>query len=225
MRIKKISDNEVSVYLTASELEDFELRMDGGVPREESLHGFLYNIIELVRNETDFDPFGGGRLVVEAMHTTDGMKLRICRLGGRRKLTRAEFKRVKKISAKKPDPELEMLKAYAELLGLLGALESTVPTEKRCSFTFVFDGFKAMEQALIHINDNELGKCALYRSGGRYAIVVRTKRSERVYNVLTEFALISHDGSVLAADIAEGWQEVARGAKLVEMAQAVRDMR
>lgn len=224
MRIRKISDNEVSVYLTASELEDFELRMDGGVPQEESLHGFLYNVMELVRSETDFDPFGGGKIVVEAMHTADGMKLRICRLG-RRKLTRAEFKRVKKIRVKKPDPELEGLRAYLELLGLLGALESAVPRERRSSFTFVFDDFASMEQALIHTDDKALGSCVLYRDGSRYAIVVKTKSTERLYNVLTEFALTSHGGSVLAADIAEGWHEIARGAKLVEMAQAVRDMR
>lgn len=224
MRIRKISDNEVSVYLTASELEEFEFRMEGGEPREESLHGFLYNVMELVQSETDFDPYDGGKLVVEAMHTTDGMKLRICRLG-RRKLTRAEFDRVKKIRVKKPDPEMEGLKAYLELLGLLGAFESVAPREKRSSFTFVFDDFASMEQALIHTDDKELGNCVLYRSGARYAIVVRTKRSERVYNVLTEFALTSHGGSVLAADIDEGWQEIARGSKLVEMAQAVRDMR
>lgn len=224
MRIRKISDNEVSVYLTARELEDFDFRMEGGVPREESLHDFLYNVMELVQSETDFDPYDGGKLVVEAMHTPDGMKLRICRLG-RRKLTRAEFDKVKKIRVKKPDPELEGLKAYAELMGLLGALESLVPRERRSSFTFVFDDFASMEQALIHTGDKELGGCTLYRSGQRYAIVAKTKRSEKLYNVLTEFALTSRGGSVLAADIAEGWQELARGAKLVEMAQAVRNMR
>ena len=55
MRIRKISDNEVSVYLTTRELEDFDFRMEGGVPHEESLHDFLYNVMELVQSESFFE--------------------------------------------------------------------------------------------------------------------------------------------------------------------------
>ena len=224
MRIRKISDNEVTVYLNTEELEDFEFSMEDGVPREESLHNFLFNVMELVQNETDFDPYNGGRLVVEAIHSPNGMKLLISRLE-RRRLTREEFSRVKRIKVRKPDPEFEGLKAYAELLGLLGALEHIAGRDERKSFTFVFDSFTALEDALVNIEDKDLGGCAIYRSGARYAFVVKAKRSDRIYNVLSEFADICHGGSVLAADIGEGWRELAKDAKLTELAQAVRNMK
>ena len=224
MRIKKISSDEVTVYLSRQDLEYFDFHVDGGVPREGELNNFLFELMEVVHNETGFDPYTGGQVMVEAVHSQSGMKLNISRVsvGKRQKLTRAQFGRVKSISVKSEEAKIRdnLAKLAHDLM-----LNSQNSAKRQASETFVFGSFDDMELALCSAELEDIIKCVLYRSGDRYAIVARTRSGSRLYNTLSEFADIFCGGDVLAADINEGWIEVAGGEKLKAMAEAVRSMR
>ena len=121
MRIKKISGNEVTVYLDTHDLEYFNFKTENGIPEEKEINEFLFDLMELVHNETGFDPYKGGRVMVEAIHSEHGMRLNICRIGGRsgKKLTREQFERVKNVrAAKRSSSEKLSVEEYDELVHL-----------------------------------------------------------------------------------------------------------
>ena len=227
MRIKKISGDEVTVYLNSNDLEYFNFHVENGIPDEGDLNSFLFDLMELVQTETGFDPYNGGRVMVEAIHTAHGMRLNICRIGKakREKLTREQFKKVKRIRVREKSRADEIsVEEYDELVRMIRDLGTVLGSLEAGQETFVLDGFNTMERALCRLNDEELENCVLYRDGTRYAIVSKGKSGKRIRTVLNEFADISHGGDILADDINEGWTEVVRGNKLIEMARALRDM-
>ena len=226
MRIKKISGDEVMVYLNSNDLEYFNFHVENGIPDEGDLNSFLFDLMELVQNETGFDPYNGGRVMVEAIHTSHGMRLDICRIGKhKKKLTRKQFNNVKGIRVRERSSADEMsVEEYDELVRMIRDLGKALGALETGRETFVLKGFNAMEKALCHLTDAELEHCILYREGSRYAIVSHGKAGKRIRTILGEYAEITHGGDILADDINEGWTELVRGDKLIEMAQALRDM-
>ena len=227
MRIKKISGDEVTVFLNANDLEYFNFHVENGIPDEGDLNSFLFDLMELVQTETGFDPYNGGRVMVEAVHTSHGMRLNICRIGRakRKKLTREQFKKVKSIRVREKSRADEMsVEEYDELVRMIRDLGTVLGSLEEGQETFVLDGFNEMEKALCNLTDEELEHCVLYRDGARYAIVSSGNAGKRIKTVIGEYAGISHGGDILADDINEGWTELVRGDKLVEMARALRDM-
>ena len=215
------------MYLDTHDLEYFNFKTENGIPEEKEINEFLFDLMELVHNETGFDPYKGGRVMVEAIHSEHGMRLNICRIGGRsgKKLTREQFERVKNVrAAKRSSSEKLSVEEYDELVSLLrdiGQLRDAVSSSKE---TFVINGFTSMEAALCKLPDEELANCVLYRSDARYAIVSENSVGSRLRHILGEYADHYHGGDVLADDIDEGWEELVRGGKLIEMAQALRRM-
>lgn len=227
MRIKKISGDEVMVFLNARDLEYFNFHAENGVPEAGDINNFLFDLMELVHTETGFDPYNGGRVMIEAMHTEHGMKLSICRIGCRseKKLTREQFKRARGVRARVPGVADKIsAEEYDELVRLLHDIsvlkEAITPSRE----TFILDSFSAMEAALCNLAEEELKNCVLYRGGSRYAIVSRCAGKGRLRNVLGEYAELYYGGELLADDISEGWTELVRGEKLLEMARALRKM-
>lgn len=219
LRIKKISNNKIVVQLTDSDLKQFDLDFDKAMPQAVDLHNFLFEVMEVVQNETGFDPYHGGQVVVEASPSEEGISLVISKIktAGHR-ITREEFRRAKGIMVKQKE-------SVASLSDLAFAKKHTGDTKCKDKDTvFVFDGFDTLESAMCNLADECFDGVALYRNNKRYAVVARFTPTDRAFNVLSEYAAKTVQNSVCAYDISEGWTLVACGGELKRMAENIRDM-
>lgn len=217
MKIKQISCDTVSVYLTREDLELFDISPETIGPQSGELNRFLFMIMETVKFETEFDPYNG-QVVVEARTMPEGLHLIISKLGARiHKLTREEFKRARSVSVIK---NLTPMEVEAAVLGNSGEKRH----RKRKS-VFIFDSFKELEDGIGRIDDEIMGKCELYRSEKRYALIGEISRTDRAYSILNEFSSLYKVSDILADDICEGWNAVAKGSELARMAAELRKMR
>lgn len=217
MRIKQISCDKVSVYLTNEDLELFDISPDSLGPQSNDLHQFLFMLMETVKFETEFDPYNG-QVIVEAKMTMDGLHLMISKLGGDNvhKITREEFKRARSVRAVKSLKPLE----------ISGKGISAPSKAKRAGKTgvFVFDGFRELESAILLVDDGTLGKSELYRNGKRYALIGEITKNSRQHGILNEFAALYKMSDLLADDIREGWKSVAKHSALTDMVSELRKM-
>lgn len=212
MRIKKISDDKIVVQLTDTELERFVPEIKGKVPQASDLHKFLFEVMELVRSETGFDPYHGGQVVVEAAAYPDGMSLVISKIKTKRRMTRDEFAEVKAIRVK--TSESRQRRAHGR------------PRRKKvCENTvFIFDNFSDFESAVTVLGDINFSQSRLFRRRNSYALSVSRKLGERECNILSEYALKTVRNDICAYNISEMWNKVADGNELAEMAKNLRDM-
>ncbi|MCH5212987.1 MAG: adaptor protein MecA [Oscillospiraceae bacterium] len=232
MRIKKVSSDRVTVYLSSGDLEFFNFHPDGDPPKVGDLHNFLFELMEVVRSETGFDPYNGGQVMVEAMHSSEGMKLEISKIGVSkpRKLTREQFNKAKSVRVRTKDFEFKDINAlskeeFLRLIRNISACAKDAIDRKPGRETFIFADFSALEATLCLLDSDDFEEFVLYRREEKYAIVAKIKRWEKTYNLLSEFSESNRGGDILAADIREGWKEVARGEALQAMADAVKSMR
>lgn len=79
MKIEKIEINRVKVTLSAPDLIDMNINLKSLAPGSPKLHGFLHEIMERVRKETDFNPYNG-QVVVEASPEGDGVVLTVTKI-------------------------------------------------------------------------------------------------------------------------------------------------
>lgn len=227
MRIKKISSDKVTVYLSRQDLEFFDFCPGDTVPQSGDLHKFLFDIMEVIQTETGFDPYHGGQVVVEAVHSPDGMRLNIRKIGmvKQEKLTRSQFEKIKSVKVCDASSSKAVRNRLLKVLEQLQAESKGVSEIHKTEYeTFIFSDFAALEAGLCMLDDDTAEKCVLYRNNERYALVARIERYSKEYNLLSEYAVICRGGDVLAADIREGWKELAREDKLAEMAEAMRNM-
>ncbi|MGN0162657.1 MAG: adaptor protein MecA [Candidatus Ornithomonoglobus sp.] len=228
MRIKKISRDEVMVYLTMQDLEYFDFNPAGKIPQQADLHRLLFEIMELVQTETGFDPYHGGQVVVEASASAVGMNLAISKVntGRKRRMTREEFKKVRAVRVKQDsDPDIfsnDEIRELIDRLGIGAAIKENMRSKK--NEIFIFNEFTSLEGALCLLPDAVTEKCSLYRSGSRYALLTALTKGSRYSNILSEFAQSSCTYEIVERDIREGWIPVAEKAALVDMAGAIRDM-
>ena len=218
LKIKQISCDKVSVYLTNEDLELFDISPETLGPQSNDLHQFLFMLMETVKFETEFDPYNG-QVIVEAKMTVDGLYLLISKVcgDGVHKITRDEFRRARSVRAVKSLKPLEISGK-----NMTGSMKS-----KRGSKTsvFVFDGFRELESAILLVDDGTIEKCELYRDGKRYALISEISKNSRPHGILNEFAALYKMSDVLADDIREGWKSVAQHDDLAEMVRELRDMR
>ena len=229
MRIKKISRDEVMVYLTMQDLEHFDFNPGVKIPQEADLHRLLFQVMELVQTETGFDPYHGGQVVVEASASAVGMNLAISKINTQRRprITREEFRRAKTVRVRQKslstdDFTNDEIRQLIERLGIGAAVKERVMREK--NEIFIFDDFASLEGALSLLPDEVTRDCALYRRDGRYALLTSIKKGSRWSNMLSEFAGRSCTYDIVGNDIREGWSRVAEKQALVDMAGAIRDM-
>ena len=230
MRIRKVSDNEISVFLSEQELDFFDIHPEEKIPKSGELHRFLYAVMEAVQDETGFDPYNDGQVMVEASPVHNGMNLIISKLGAGRavkKLTRDQFKRVKAVRVRESKSR-KAIKDFDELADALGIRDIIRSEEQRRKYgmnVFIFDCFSDMEDALSLMPRELAGSCSLFRNKKSYALITPVRNNTKIYNMLTEYSVSASVNEVLANDIREGWLRVAEGEKLSEMADAVRSMK
>lgn len=226
MRIKKISRDKVMVNLSSNDLEYFDINPADKIPQSGALHRLLYEVMEYVRDETGFDPYTGGQVIVEASATQGGMNLFIRKIRTRGRMTREEFGRVKSIKAKKHE-EYEGVLSRNDILRLMEGLGLNLTVSRKTAKLgeiFFFDSFVDLEAALCHIPDDIVTDCSLYRNDTRYALITNLARGTRISNILSEFASSYAPAGVAADDIKEGWSMVAKGQTLVHMSEEIRKM-
>ncbi|MGM9936755.1 MAG: adaptor protein MecA [Candidatus Ornithomonoglobus sp.] len=230
MRIKKISRDEVMVYLTMQDLEYFDFNPGEKIPQQADLHRLLFEVMELVQTETGFDPYHGGQVVVEASASAVGMNLSISKVktGRKHRITREEFKKAKTVRVKQgmgfgsDDFSNDEIRELIDRLGIGDAIKEKMKSKK--NEIFIFDEFTSLEGALSLLPDEVTKKCALYRNGSRYALLTALIKGSRYSNMLSEFARSSCTYEIVERDIREGWSPVAEKEALVDMAGAMRDM-
>lgn len=222
MKIKQISCDTVSVYLTNEDLELFDISLESLGPHSGDLHQFLFMLMETVKFETEFDPYNG-QVIVEARTTVGGLHLLISKLSGEvHKLTREEFRRARGVRVIK---NLTPLEIGSHLNNSGGSLKNVRLKRKNKKSVFVFDGFKELEDGIALVDEDVIKKGELYRNGKRYALISDITLNDRAYSILNEFASLYKTSDILANDIREGWKSVAKHEKLAEMAEALRSMR
>ena len=221
MKIRKISCDEIMVFLTNDDLEYFEIEPENIAPQSSELHRFLFVLMETVQDETGFDPYHG-QVVVEAVPTKNGLHITISKLdqkGG--KISRNDFRRARGVRA-----TANKSQNYKQLNDRSSENGSTrIKSDKKAYAVFVFDNFTDMEYAVSLMKEQELSVSELYRNDKRYAVIIKCKTSDRCVGMLSEFSSIYSRSRLLVNDIREGWRHVASGEELIEMASAIRGMR
>lgn len=219
MKIRKISCNEIMVFLSNEDLEFFEIGPDDIRPQSSELHKFLFVLMETVQDETGFDPYHG-QVVVEAVPAKNGLHITISKTGEKsRRISKKDFRRATGVRATANKSQY-----YKMLKG--GESESRRQTaDKKPYVMFIFESFTEMEQAVSFMSDQELLKSELYRQDKRYALISKIRSGDRCANMLSEFATHSSRSRLLINDIREGWRLVAENDELTAMASAIRSMR
>lgn len=214
MRIKKISGEKIVVHLTESDLAYFDLDFEKKIPQTADLHKFLYEVMELVKKETGFDPYNGGQVVVEASPSENGVSLVISKIADKkRKITRSEFARASGVRVKKKSNT-----SYNDFKGIADRYMSIDKT------VFIFDCFDDLEGAVLVSDSNAFSELSLYKCGTKYALVSQKSIDKTFFNLLSEYAVDIVVNEVTAADITEGWQLIAENESLFDMAKEIHNM-
>lgn len=208
MRIRKISNDKIAVQLTDTDLEYFAPDLKEKTPQAADLHKFLFDVMELVKSETGFDPYNGGQVVVEATASPGGMSLIISKIRTKKTMTREEFARVKKINVKE-----------------CGIKSEIKPKKKMNKYsTYIFENFSDFENAMINVTVTDFINAGLYRKKDGYALITNSDMAKTDHNRLSEYALKSMKNDIFAYGIFETWSKVASGETLSELVGNLRKM-
>ena len=84
LKIEKIEINKIKVTLSALDLIDMNISVKSLTPDSPVLHGFLHDVMEMVKAETGFNPYSG-QVMVEATPSDDGIVLMVTKLSEEKK--------------------------------------------------------------------------------------------------------------------------------------------
>lgn len=209
MRIRKISNNKIVVRLTDTDLEYFDVDFEKSTPEAADLHKFLFKIMELVKEETGFDPYNGGQVVVEASPDDTGISIVISKIKtSKKKISREEFSKIKRIKVK----------------GNKKTNHTNIKPYPSKNTTFIFNSFADLESAINVIGSFDFEKTALYKNEQKYALITDLKPCDAEFNILSEYAYHIVSRNVSNLDIKEGWKHVASGQDMTIMAKRLNDM-
>lgn len=199
VRIEKLTNNKIKVTLTTADLINLNIDVEQLEPDSKELHSFLFHIMETIREETDFNPYSG-QVVVEATPSNEGISIMVSRLGGgKKKITKREFK---KATSVKP------------------ATKKSARTE-----IFYFDKFNDLCTALSESPEESLIAGCLYRLNDIYCFTIK---KESVHNaclsVMSEFSAKKSLFPLQLVYIKEHGELIAKGKKLVDMAEKVKQL-
>ena len=222
LRIRKISCDKISVYIADDDFEKFDLDFDKKMPQAADLHKFLFEVMEVVKTETGFDPYNGGQVVVEAEVSEGGLTLNITKIRTRKnKISREEFRRARAVKVKSGAEAV----SASDLSGLIKQLKSASDTdEKSGNIAFVFASFEDLESAMCGIDENVPEESELYRDDERYALIIPFDIMKNNYGILYEYAHNSVRSDVALQSIREGWKCVLRGSELEVMHRKLQTM-
>ena len=225
MRIQKISTDKVVVQLTDADLEHFDLDFEKRAPQAADLHKLLFRVMDIVKDETGFDAYRGGQVVVEATPLENGISLIITKIRTEKepvsKIDASKVKGVRVKNSKSKDLTHDDIKRIAERLGIT----KNQKNKRNDNISFVFDSFDDFESAVFAVSDMDFEKMRLYRKGKRYALVAKYNPEVKKFNILSEYSANISKRDVVADGINEGWKLVAQNGELRNMASELKRMK
>lgn len=197
MRIEKLTKDKIKVTLTTSELSNLDIDVEQLGPDSKELHTFLFHIMETIREKTGFNPYSG-QVVVEATPSHEGISIMVKRLKSETsKITKNQFARATSVKAKSKK-------------------ESSIDI-------FYFEKFNDLCAALIETKRESLLESQLYRLNNTYCFMIKNEPQHTAcINVMTEFSVKKSTYPLQITYIKEHGELVAKGKKLVNMAEKIR---
>lgn len=227
MQIRKISKNEINVYVSEQELMGYNINADGEkMPESAELHKFLFELMDTVYVETGFDPYGG-QVVVEATPLQNGMNFTISKIGRKKQMTKAEFANVKSIRVKSARIKSVDKLTDEEIYDIVGKIAGKGAKRKRkqpSKGSFLFEKYTDLEKALSVIASQSLAECGLYRNSGRYVLITDFDSNSTEYNCLSEFSQRIIKGDTAVNTVKEMWSPVTAGDELAAMSEQIKNM-
>ena len=104
MQIEKLEDNKIQVILTTADLSNMNIDINSLSGESVELNAFLFHIMERIREETGFNPYGG-QVLMEAMPIgDDGISILVSKVHSRDgRITRTQFKRIRAVRARETE--------------------------------------------------------------------------------------------------------------------------
>ena len=143
MNIEVIGKDRIKVILSESEMAERNLTNEMLVNKSEMLNSFLFEIMEEVREKTEFNPYNG-QVVVEAIRGSEGLMLIISKAETeKKKLTKADKEKYKKAKPviKKKETRRQM---------------------------YIFEDFENLCSAVIRLDEECFKKSCMHRVGKHF---------------------------------------------------------
>ncbi len=205
MQIEKLEENKIQVTLTTADLSNMNIDINSLSSESVELNAFLFHIMERVKEETGFNPYGG-QVLMEAMPLgDDGISILVSKIHTGR-ITRTQYKRLRAVRARET-----------------ADAEDMDPSAK--ADVFYIETFDDVCAALTQIGYKTLAVSALYRVESMYGfLAVKTPKTARDVEMLSEFACRQSYYPLQEVYIREHGELIASGKRLVSMAKGVRDL-
>lgn len=200
MKIEKLAENKIVVTLTSDDLNGLNINIHSLHDDKGTLNKFLIHVMEVIREETDFNPYNG-QVVVEACSISEGLMITVSKLK----------ENVKEL-ARKALKDSKNIKVNAKI-------------KPKRTESFYFDKFTDLCNALIRIESTLYNKCEIYKFNGTYCLLLCCDRFTlenkdtymRIACVLAEYSRRSSMHSRQYCHIKEHGELIASGDKLVSM--------
>ncbi|MDD6483734.1 MAG: adaptor protein MecA [Clostridiales bacterium] len=200
MRIERLAQNKIVVMLTSDDLVGLDINVHTLNDDKNVLNRFLIHVMEVIREETGFNPYSG-QIVVEAKSIREGLVITVSKLGDApliKKGPRHITARVKK----SPDR-----------------------TE-----TFYFDSFDDVCDALMRLDGEIYESCELYKIDDIYVMLLCCNRFNKENKgeyfgsicVLSEYSSRTSVFDNQHCHVREHGRLIAKGEKLKSMAEGLR---
>ena len=171
------------------------------------LNAFLFHIMERIKEETGFNPYGG-QVLMEAMPMGDeGITILVSKVHSHcGRITRTQFKKLRSVRAKTS-----------------GEADEIDPSAR--SEVFYIETFDDVCSALMRISLKTLALSALYRMESMYGfLAVKNASTARDVELLSEFSYRQSYYPLQEVYIREHGELIASGKRLVSMAKGVREL-
>lgn len=147
VRIEKIEFNKIKVTVSEIDLNNMNINIKNLKPDSPQLHNFLFKIMEMVKKETDFNPYTG-QIVVEALPTNDSIILTVT-----------------KVSEEKP-----VISDIAKGRIKPKKIRAVIKEKSICSSVFYFDDFETLCNAIVHLSRRAIKTASYFKSENSYAL-------------------------------------------------------
>lgn len=198
MRIERLKGNRVRVTVTAADLMGLNINIEQLRPNSKELHAFLFNIMETIKEETDFNPYNG-QVVVEAMPSSDGISIIVSK--------------IHEGAVKTP------IKAKGRIKSVTPHIKKSPPG------IFFFEEMDDLCGALVRLEESVLLKSKLYKSDkGYFFILPNAARFSNACGVLAEFSQRQIRRTLQEKFICEHYTPIANAESLVTMAEGIKKL-
>ena len=206
VQIERLEDNKIQVILTTADLTNMNIDINSLSGESVELNAFLFHIMERIREETGFNPYGG-QVLMEAMPMgDDGISIMVSKVHSQTgRITKTQFKRLRSVRAKTEDKDDIDPAARAEV--------------------FYIETFDDVCEALMRLSVKTLSVSSLYKMESMYGfLAVKNAKTARDIELLSEFSYRQSYYPLQEVYIREHGELIAAGRRLVSMAKGLRDL-